>query len=1343
MSYHNTSSSPTPSNQRVGSYSNASGNASGAAYSNTQVQVVPPGFHYMPDGTLMSDSEHARLYGGDGGGAGGAGGAGGTGTDRIYRTRVDLRALSNEIDIIFYVTGNIPITMKTMNKEMWLKLNIDLDTPVEMISVGVGDKKRVFLNFKAEGITPETSITTGVGSFYGDLNIELFKNTMGVYGFESIIGKEYGALLSHKNYYNVNNNNTKTLSGAIKKVGASHQIRMIMPGLRNFVYPELTFDMDIISGYGGQYTKTLGFRTNNSEDVVMKGLIPNIVAPRRITTDKKEVKFTTSYITMDSSAISTGTVLYDYKDELKSQDVEPETLELTNSSVYVIENNMNFSVDLSELKLGEINKIQIPYNISRVVNDGKIESPQKVIHKGKHKYQVDWTSEIRDNEIFSKAGKCMSFKFATKSQLITFAEKLKTQQIGNIETYPTYINGETSHVKRYYTDISQWVERASLNQFNDVRFTYDVDGLIDTILICPMKKANIGISTLGRQKYLTTSGGEFTLNGVNYVGGYHIMTGGIAMTGGEHSDNSKELIAKYDTTPISEFSETDFCFTNYGTKGGLYTAFTSGDSYSYDIVISGATYSAGTTVLPVSSIECDTKSPLIDDITQKYRAHAYSNVYGKNLNIDESATDYMFYSAQTNGIYRFTYKGYLNIDYTDTKWCDYINTTYPTSLVGVYPENNYEMKRLINTSIIKAGTGETKTATVDTDNLYYPGDRTSNTNGIKSFNFNVKLVKTSNSVDTVIKEYKVLRCSSDGVADEYLTINTTNMDKTSKGFGSCLSATTSATTIFDFETLVSVDSGFINVLSGDTIKLVYQTDWETTSKTGGTTNMNVSLGHKFVDGVMVETPWYRAIKASSKTVKKQLFFNQTTESKPFRMVNGDTFREVKMGGALYITDNGCATIEVPDLDSVGFANLSFVDTNSNNSALIWDIKSDKPTNNWQKLIEANAIKDYTIRKSSMCAIDNKGVLTFNIPQYNDKHGVTCDYTFPQTNHSYVIVNDFNNAFGKSFRHHIVVTPECGMYTPCTTEELISSYDILYKTSPDNRKVAYTKKGITIDGRLITIINPNTNNTNVVDRDSGGVRCEYYCSCGQDDAERLGIDPIYGVTKVVVDKSPNNCDDCTKSAIQYCKSVSSGCRVVMVEKCESYNNLVGDIISGKVIDTQVLPEVKEVSDTTTINTTNVVDYFNYNCVRGVCVRGDVGIYSSLDLCLTSCAGAPDPITTKRYLCSTSGCIIHKFGTYNTLDECIEVCREVGVISETTKTGEGETTTPSTRYSCKEGLCFEDRGGIYESLEKCVVKCEGTAKEKYEEDLKDVEVCEEKYYWCDTVKECIPYDKECPK
>ena len=34
-----------------------------ASTTNTLGDVAPPGFHYMPDGTLMSDAEHARLYG--------------------------------------------------------------------------------------------------------------------------------------------------------------------------------------------------------------------------------------------------------------------------------------------------------------------------------------------------------------------------------------------------------------------------------------------------------------------------------------------------------------------------------------------------------------------------------------------------------------------------------------------------------------------------------------------------------------------------------------------------------------------------------------------------------------------------------------------------------------------------------------------------------------------------------------------------------------------------------------------------------------------------------------------------------------------------------------------------------------------------------------------------------------------------------------------------------------------------------------------------------------------------------------------------------------------------------
>jgi len=45
MSYHNTSSTTQST-------------------TNTQGQKAPAGYHYMPDGSLMLDAEHTKLYGG-------------------------------------------------------------------------------------------------------------------------------------------------------------------------------------------------------------------------------------------------------------------------------------------------------------------------------------------------------------------------------------------------------------------------------------------------------------------------------------------------------------------------------------------------------------------------------------------------------------------------------------------------------------------------------------------------------------------------------------------------------------------------------------------------------------------------------------------------------------------------------------------------------------------------------------------------------------------------------------------------------------------------------------------------------------------------------------------------------------------------------------------------------------------------------------------------------------------------------------------------------------------------------------------------------------------------------
>ena len=42
---------------------NVSSSSARQSRTNAQGQTAPPGFHYMPDGTLMSDAEHNRLYG--------------------------------------------------------------------------------------------------------------------------------------------------------------------------------------------------------------------------------------------------------------------------------------------------------------------------------------------------------------------------------------------------------------------------------------------------------------------------------------------------------------------------------------------------------------------------------------------------------------------------------------------------------------------------------------------------------------------------------------------------------------------------------------------------------------------------------------------------------------------------------------------------------------------------------------------------------------------------------------------------------------------------------------------------------------------------------------------------------------------------------------------------------------------------------------------------------------------------------------------------------------------------------------------------------------------------------
>jgi hypothetical protein len=1335
MSYHNSSSSTSSSSPRR------------QPSSNPQRKAAPPGYHYMPDGTLMSNAEHSRLYG--------------TSSldtnhrsmrDKIYSSKVDLKGLSDKLTFIFYITRNVK-GLEPLNKKLWCELTYDTIGPVDMIVTGIGVKKRMFLKFSKDYIT--SNLHNNISSLISsDITLEVFKNNMGVFGFNSVKGGRFGALLSHNKYFNPKDND-----GAIKrfqktKSGKTHAIQMILNSVNiNNSLLDSSFDMDIVSEYGGQFSTTLGFRDGIDITTRNNGGIERIAKPKHIIVKGGDITLQTVNLSLGSEHISDGAVRYDYKKQLTRQKINPDTLELIKSNVFVIENSSDTSVDLSDFNLGSNTDIEIPYNISRDASEEIIQESDKVFKNGKNIRPIDWVNEVRDNEVFSSTNKCLSLKFSTKAQLRAFSENLKSQQIGNIEQYPVrQPNGRLKDVKRVYSRISQWVERSTLNQFNDVRFTYDKDGQIENILICPRKRSNIGIERAGRQNKLVTTGGEFLLNGVEYEGDYHIAEGSIPTTGkNPDATNKQELEPYFDRTPIGDHSDTDFCFTTYGYSSSGYSGFTSGDTKVYDLNISASTYS-NNVIVPISTIYGENKLPMINDVTKKYRPYAFSQVYGNNLIFGDTDKDYMTYSAKTNGVYRFTYNSYVTVNYTDTKWCEYIENTYPTDFVGKYPENNYEMKRLVNTSILNAGVGETQVAVADTEYLYNPGDLSNSGSGVKKFLLSISLIKYSSgsTEGTILKEYKILRNDTDGVANSYLTTIVTDMDKTSSGFGSCITSATSATTIFEISDDIRLDTGYINMIAGDSVRLVCETDWETTSKVaGGVSNVNVKLGTKYdTTGKAIEIPWYRAVKASSEIINKELFFEQTKESKSFDIAVGGEVSKVSMPGKLYIVDNGSKVINIPEVNKSTFNKLNFVDSKGLDGRLTWDTSSNLPVNRWQTLLENNNIKDYTISGDKMCEYGEKGIFTFKLPKYNTEYQATCDYTFPQTIHSYVVVNDFKNVYGRDFRHYIVITPDINIERPCTSNKPITSYDIINKSTPDKWKVVNINKKITINGVEITVINQlnttkddmnqsSTKSDKAIIGDKTDKVCRYYCKCPEGARSSktnniTQVDPIFNTTSVMSDYKPNNCEDCGKVAIDYCNSVG-GCKPVVTNGCD------------KVVESWV-----EGDDGVPKNN-------KYSCSRlKGCYSDLLGIFDSLESCNKNCNRKADEGTHTMFGCSKGKCKPMKYGEWETVDDCIKFDNTCGDKRANTNTAGSEDKVKL--YSCSEGLCFEDPNGIYTSLEDCVTECKVTYVEYQPPEViiieqataqpltdrdEDITKCEKGYYWCDALRKCIPDKMDCPK
>jgi len=1268
--------------------------------------------------------------------------------EKIYRSKIDLRVLGEEIKFNFFISGNVSNRVKQqelISKRSSFNFTYNTMYPVDVIAKLEDGIQRTFLYFD-EKLLKFNNYNNFVTTSKTPLILEIFRNSKGNLGFEKIIGAQVGAFLSHTNYFSTN-----PTEGSIKPFGKiiggkSHAIQMIIPGikLRKNTINSLSFDMDIFVEKCEQYVHSLGFKVELDKTGIIKGDIITINPVKQITTQPKNIKLKTTYLTLKPKDLTNREIMYDYKKQLTPQNCEPETLELLSSNVYTVENPIDTNVDLTGVNLSATNQVQIPYNISRYVKDNEIKETHKIFKNGKYIYPLNWVDEMQNNEVFVGADKCYSLKFATKTQLQSFTEKLKSQQIGSVETYQTTNSDGRPEIKpRTYSRLSQWVERSGLNSFNDVRFSYDAYGSINTIIICPNKECIVGPEKIGSEKGLYTVGNEYTLpSSENYVGYYHVHPEKGAMVGAEHTDKTHDILTPlYTIAPISANSVNDFCFSTYGKKDDseVYTGFTHikgtahQDNKTYDLQLSAASFSAET-IIPISNVETQTKMGLIDDATLQYRPYTFSEAYGSNngtLIFNEyDADNYLTYSAITSGVYRFTYKAYLNIQYTDTQWCQYLETAYPSGFTQTYPNNDYEIKRLINTSIIQAGMGEKETVAIDTNFVFNAGEKyrncysgnekyvCSNTpanTGIVNFNFKASIIKGSSTggTGTTLTEFKVLRSrESDGLANDYLTLNVDNNDLTTSGMNSCVLSSMTSSTIFHKQIPVTLDTGFINLISGQTIQLRYETDWTSTSKggfynfgyetPGGDTAIRINLGHKLdMSGHTLEAPYYRGVKASTGVVDKKLFFDSTKKSLPFELKTGGATKTVRLDGTLYLSDSECGNIKTPYVDKSNFNTLTFLDSTAPDSKLVWDVTTQVPTNKWQGMVESNVIKDYVLSTKSnysMTSMKNNGVFCFYLPTYNsDEYGGKCDFNFPQLTQSYVIHNKFKNYYGNVLEHFIVITPDCGFHKPCSGSKPKTTYDIIHKTTPADWKVVNLNRKLNIKGKEVNVVSAFSQYTAKPETNESKTKCGYYCSCGQELSSALKLDPVYGITNIFKNLQIDGCDECLEKAQEYCFSLNKKCEAKLVGDCANDNIYIQQVINN--LQPSITPYTSTLYVTTTGDGSKPKSQTGGGGIQPMGGGGEPG-------------GPQIPTEAQiRYSCNDGLCFQDLNGTYTTFEECVAQCTVV-ILPPTDSPIDKSTKGGKTEYTPKEGVSpsVPDRG-----------------------------LCSEGQYWCESMGRCIN-DKE---
>jgi len=748
---------------------------------------------------------------------------------------------------------------------------------------------------------------------------------------------------------------------------------------------------------------------------------------------------------------------------------------------------------------------------------------------GRERAKLSWLDD------FSKGGKTkVSIEFVSDENKKRFEQDLKLKNVGQgVEFLPgnnkTTTDITSTNGKTKFVDLRDWATRSlgNIKDFSNSKIIYNESGLLDRFEIGPTFTTEIAnsqykigttpigdpstefiISTMGSfkdyvsyQTGTTSSAITNTLSGITtYYSGYTNLSG--------YTDNQGRKLSP------------DFVFDISLNDNNM--------SYNGGIALSDPTFTEKRTVngILTNDFKLLGDERRLRPVIPTRTLNTDNQIFFIPREDISSGGDYFYYKVPKKQNYRLQYKSCVNFEYFDEGWDSYLDV-YRNQSGGLFPINDYDFKRLINSSIIYGGGARSA------EPIYKEGNVVNSTygelgglsdklspifgynpnNGIKDFYVNIYIERklSGTTATTVIGGYTIANNPTQHPnADDYLFLPLNQSDKFTDLYNT--SGLTAHTKIFEKKFIPYIDTGCIELNKDDEIRLRIQLDWENTTKnygssptTSGLTASTISLkiGSDY-STLIPERPWFRVINKECNVPQTTTYlYWQPNEIGPVStqlFSRGQSVQPTQgseVGKMIFTENKDNLDYVTPNIKLSNMSKLTYLDLpeDKNYFGVLKLIPTTKKTNRWVEKLESNSISDFKINSSKLLNIEGM-TLKWNVPvpTQNTINSISLDdakYTYliestlqvKGTGKTFKLLNTFKPNFKTDTIKDIKVSPN-GLILP-TNITYTSSRPLEERTIGfDNNRTIIKDKIVAVESVIYD------KNTPAIDNER-----TQYCKCG--------------------------------------------------------------------------------------------------------------------------------------------------------------------------------------------------------------------------------------------------------